>query len=98
MYNIKKLNAISGVVYKYLPKENYNISDDVEDADAFLVRSADCHSIDFPEKLAAIARAGAGVSNIPLDKCTKEGIVAVSYTHLDVYKRQFLHRPKAFRI
>lgn len=75
MYNIKKLNAISGVVYDYLPKDNYNISDDIENADAFLVRSADCHSIEFPENLAAIARAGAGVNNIPIDKCTKEGIV-----------------------
>ncbi|MBQ3273979.1 MAG: phosphoglycerate dehydrogenase [Christensenellaceae bacterium] len=75
MLNIKKLNAISGVIYDLLPKESYNVSSELEDCDAYIVRSADCHSIEFPKDLAAIARAGAGVNNIPLDKCTEKGIV-----------------------
>ena len=75
MYSIKKLNAISGVIYDLLPKEHYNVSSELDDCDAYIVRSADCHSIDFPEDLCAIARAGAGVNNIPLDKCTEQGIV-----------------------
>lgn len=75
MYTIKKLNSIANVIYDYLPKEHYNISSHHEECDAFIVRSADCHEIEFPQNLLAIARAGAGVNNIPLDKCTEQGIV-----------------------
>ena len=75
MYTIKKLNSISDVIYDYLPKDQYEVSSHVEDCDAFIVRSADCHEIEFPGNLLAIARAGAGVNNIPLDKCTNLGIV-----------------------
>ncbi|MBP3941645.1 MAG: 3-phosphoglycerate dehydrogenase, partial [Christensenellaceae bacterium] len=77
MFNIKRLNNISGIVYNYLSKENYTVSSHVEDAeaDAYLVRSASCHEIEFAPTVKAIARAGAGVNNIPLDKCTEQGIV-----------------------
>ena len=75
MYSIKKLNAISGIIYDYLPKEQYNVSSNLEECDAFIVRSANCHELEFPKDLKAIARAGAGVNNIPIDRCTKEGIV-----------------------
>ncbi len=75
MYNIKKLNNISSVVYKILDKENYTISSSLEEADAYIVRSADCHEIEFEPGLMAIARAGAGVNNIPIEKCTEKGIV-----------------------
>ena len=75
MYTIKKLNSIANVIYDYLPKEHYNISSHHEECDAFIVRSADCHEIELPQNLLAIARAGAGVNNIPLDKCTEQGIV-----------------------
>ena len=76
MYNIKKLNAISSVVYDYLPKESYNVSSHIEDgdADAFLVRSANCHEIPLDDRILAFARAGAGVNNIPIDACTEKGI------------------------
>jgi D-3-phosphoglycerate dehydrogenase len=74
MYSIKKLNSISNVIYDYLPKEKYNISSGHEDFDAIIVRSANCHEIEFPQNLLAIARAGAGVNNIPLDKTTELGI------------------------
>ncbi len=75
MVNIKKLNAISEIVGNYLIKEKYNISEDVNDFEAILVRSAKCHDMKFPQGLLAIARAGAGVNNIPIDECTKRGIV-----------------------
>ena len=55
--------------------DNYNIADDVQNPDAVLVRSAAMHDMELPESLLAIARAGAGVNNIPLDKCSEKGIV-----------------------
>lgn len=75
MYNIKKLNSISNAVYDYLDKGVCNIAENLEDYEAILVRSANCREIAFPEKLVAIARAGAGVNNIPVEKCSQEGIV-----------------------
>ncbi|MEG0383050.1 MAG: 3-phosphoglycerate dehydrogenase, partial [Christensenella sp.] len=76
MYSIKKLNKISPVIYDYLPKESYNVSSHLEDdCDAFLVRSASCKEIDFSKNTAAIARAGAGTNNIPVERCTEQGIV-----------------------
>lgn len=55
--------------------DNYEIVDSMENAEAVLVRSASMHDLDLPENLAAVARAGAGVNNIPLDKCAEKGIV-----------------------
>lgn len=75
MYKVKKLNAISNVVYEYLIPDRYEVSEDAENYDAILVRSAKCHDLDMPENLLAIARAGAGVNNIPVDECAKKGIV-----------------------
>lgn len=75
MYNIKKLNNISDIIYRYLPEDQYTVSDDVENPDAVIVRSANMHDTELPESLLAIARAGAGVNNIPIDKCTEKGIV-----------------------
>lgn len=75
MFKIKKLNSISNVIYDYLPNENYVISEDLTDYDAILVRSAKCHDLEMPKSVLAIARAGAGVNNIPVDECAKKGIV-----------------------
>lgn len=77
MFNIKKLNAISKVVYDYLPKENYNVSSHIEEGevDAYILRSAKCHDMDLNDRILAFARAGAGVNNIPIEKCTEKGIV-----------------------
>ncbi len=55
--------------------DNYEIVDSMENAEAVLVRSASMHDLEFTENLAAIARAGAGVNNIPLDQCAEKGIV-----------------------
>ncbi|MDD4113488.1 MAG: NAD(P)-dependent oxidoreductase, partial [Herbinix sp.] len=55
--------------------DDYSKTDDVNEADMILVRSAAMHDMDFSDNLKAIARAGAGVNNIPLDKCAEKGIV-----------------------
>ncbi|MBR3000649.1 MAG: phosphoglycerate dehydrogenase [Oscillospiraceae bacterium] len=54
---------------------NYSMVPSLEEADALLVRSADLNSTEFPRRIRAIARAGAGVNNIPLDRCAEQGIV-----------------------
>ena len=74
MYQVHYLNKISpkGTA---LWKENYTVTEELKDADAVLVRSAAMHELELPEKLLAVARAGAGVNNIPLDKCAEQGIV-----------------------
>lgn len=74
MYHIHYLNAISpeGTA---LWKENYRVTDSLTQADAVLVRSAAMHELPLPEGLLAVARAGAGVNNIPLETCAELGIV-----------------------
>ena len=74
MYQVHYLNAISAEGTA-LWTEDYRNADSMESADAVLVRSADMHEMVLPEKLLAIARAGAGVNNIPLERCAKQGIV-----------------------
>jgi len=73
-FRVKTLNKISPIVNKYLTDDKFIVGDDVKDEHGILVRSADCHDMDFGENLCAIIRAGAGVNNIPIDRCTKEGI------------------------
>ncbi|MCR4641263.1 MAG: phosphoglycerate dehydrogenase [Lachnospiraceae bacterium] len=68
------LNPIAGVGLDQFDG-NYTKTDDVNEADAILVRSAVMHEMELPKSLLAVARAGAGVNNIPLDKCAEEGIV-----------------------
>lgn len=74
MYKYHCLNPISNVGLKKL-NENYEAVDNAKDADAILVRSAGMHDMEFSSNLKAIARAGAGVNNIPLEKCAEQGIV-----------------------
>ncbi|MDY2730442.1 phosphoglycerate dehydrogenase [Clostridium sp. HCP1S3_B4] len=74
MTKINCLNPISKVGTNLL-KSNYEITDKFEEAEAVLVRSAAMHDLDLPESLLAVGRAGAGVNNIPLDKCADKGIV-----------------------
>ena len=75
MYRIKTFNKISPVGLNRLDPALYSVSDSVTDEDAILVRSAKLLDYDFPKDLLAIARAGAGVNNIPLDRCSEQGIV-----------------------
>ncbi len=74
MFNYACLNPIAKVGLDALT-EDYNKVDDIKDAQAVLVRSASMHDMELPEKLEAIARAGAGVNNIPLEACAERGIV-----------------------
>ena len=74
MYKYHCLNPISHVGLDQLD-ENYVNTESAEDADAILVRSAKMHDMEFGDNLKVIARAGAGVNNIPLDRCADEGIV-----------------------
>ncbi len=74
MFKYNCLNKISKIGTQNFT-ENFEACDDVKDADAILVRSATMHEMEFGKNVKAIARAGAGVNNIPLDRCAEEGIV-----------------------
>ena len=74
MYKVHCMNNIAKAGTDRLGA-NYELTDALEDADAIMVRSASLHETQFPKGLLAIARAGAGVNNIPLDRCADEGIV-----------------------
>ena len=75
MYTIKTLNAISPVGLAKLPKNQFDVTVDADAPDGILVRSADLLNTTFNDNLLAIARAGAGVNNIPLERCSEQGIV-----------------------
>lgn len=74
MRKIHCLNPIAKCGLDRLP-EDYQITDNVNEADGILVRSASMHEMELPESLLAVTRAGAGVNNIPLDTCAKAGVV-----------------------
>ena len=74
MYQYTCLNAISPVGLGRFTKD-YQKAEDIKQADAVLVRSANMHEMDLPENILAIARAGAGVNNIPLEDCARKGVV-----------------------
>lgn len=74
LFKINYLNPIASVGVDLL-SDNYVKVDNFNDANAALVRSASVHELELPKSLEAIARAGAGVNNIPLDKCAEKGIV-----------------------
>ena len=75
MYKIKTMNKISPKGLALLPADRFVVGDDVQSEDGILVRSAKMHDYAFPENLRAIARAGAGTNNIPIDRCSEAGIV-----------------------
>lgn len=74
MYKIKTYNKISKTGLEVFD-DKYTIGDEVENADGAIVRSAALHDEEFPKSLQAIARAGAGTNNIPIEKCSEQGIV-----------------------
>ncbi len=74
MYKIKTYNKISKVGLQVFD-DKYTVGDEVENADGAIVRSAALHDVEFPSTLKAIARAGAGTNNIPIDRCSENGIV-----------------------
>jgi len=74
MFKIKTYNKISKSGLSVFD-DKYTIGDEVDNADGAIVRSAALHDVEFPESLKAIARAGAGTNNIPIDRCSEQGIV-----------------------
>ena len=75
MLKIKLMNKIAKVGTDIFNAANYEVSANVENEDAIMVRSAALHETPFSKNLRAIARCGAGVNNIPVDRCTEEGVV-----------------------
>ncbi len=75
MYKIQTLNAISEIIHTQLSADRYTVSKEEPVPDAILVRSAAMHDMEFNPELQAIGRAGAGVNNIPIERCSKAGIV-----------------------
>ncbi|MCL1932097.1 MAG: phosphoglycerate dehydrogenase [Treponema sp.] len=75
MYRIRTMNKISPLGLELFPRDQYEIASEIPNPDAILVRSADLHNIEIPDSVLAIARAGAGVNNIPIPRCSDRGIV-----------------------
>ncbi|MBO4383063.1 MAG: phosphoglycerate dehydrogenase [Clostridia bacterium] len=75
MYKVLTLNNISEAGLSQLDPAKYTVGSDIKDPDAILVRSANMHDMEFSPNTLAIARAGAGTNNVPVDRCAEEGIV-----------------------
>lgn len=75
MYRIQTLNKISAAGLELFPRDEYEIASEIGHPDAVLVRSQKMHDMEIPQTVKAIARAGAGVNNIPVDLCSERGIV-----------------------
>ena len=75
MYNIKLMNKIKSKKLDMFDSAKYEVSADIENPDALMLRSAKIHDMEFNPELLCIARAGAGINNIPIDRCADEGIV-----------------------
>ena len=74
MFQYKCMNNISDAIHTVLD-DQYKKTDETEEADGIIVRSAKMHDMEFGDRLKAIVRAGSGVNNIPLERCAEEGIV-----------------------
>ncbi|MDR2631369.1 MAG: phosphoglycerate dehydrogenase [Spirochaetaceae bacterium] len=75
MFRIRTINKISPDGLELFPRDRYEVASDLPNPDAILVRSASLHGMEFPKTLKAIARAGAGVNNIPVAPCSEQGVV-----------------------
>jgi D-3-phosphoglycerate dehydrogenase len=75
MFKIQKLDKISSRGLELMPSDSYENATELINPDAILIRSAKIHEMKLPDSLKAIARAGAGVNNIPIDTCSEKGIV-----------------------
>jgi D-3-phosphoglycerate dehydrogenase len=75
MFRIKTMNKISPFGLELFPRDKYEVASEIPNPDAILVRSADLNSAEIPGSVLTIARAGAGVNNIPVPKCSDKGIV-----------------------
>jgi D-3-phosphoglycerate dehydrogenase / 2-oxoglutarate reductase len=75
MYKVLTLNKIDPQGLSHFPEKIYEVGNDITGPDAIVLRSFNMHAMEMPVSLKAIARAGAGVNNIPIEKCTEKGIV-----------------------
>jgi len=75
MYKILALNKIAAIGTDQLPSDKFQVVSEEANPAGIMLRSADMHSMELPESLLGVARAGAGVNNIPLDKCADAGVV-----------------------
>ena len=75
MFNIRTYNNISDKGLSRLPKDAYNVSDNHENPDAIILRSAKLHDIEIADALRAVGRAGAGTNNVPVDRMSEKGVV-----------------------
>ena len=75
LFRIRTMNKISPAGLSQFAPGEFTCSDAVENPDAIIVRSASLHEMELPSALKAVARAGAGVNNIPIDKCSNAGFV-----------------------
>jgi len=75
MFRIQTLNKISPLGLDLFPRDKYEVASDIPNPDAVLVRSADMNGMEIPSSVLAIARAGAGYNNIPVQKCSDSGVV-----------------------
>ena len=85
MYSIKTINSISPVYAEVLDMSRINVSADIENPEAIMVRSADMHEYVSGDKLLCVARAGAGYNNIPVERFAEEGIVAFNTPGANAY-------------
>jgi len=92
MYKVKLLNNISPVCKEILTASRYELSEDIEKPDALFVRASNLHQYDFNPEIKCIGRAGIGVNTIPLEDCTKKGIVVFNTPggNANGVKEQFL--------
>ena len=74
MYKIQTLNNISAKGLDKFPREKYEVASDIQNPDAYILRSLKLHNVEIPESVLAIGRAGAGVNNIPIDKMSALGV------------------------
>ena len=75
MFRIQTMNKISPLGLDFFPRDKYEVANDIPNPDAILVRSADLNSIEIPASVLAIARAGAGYNNVPVQRCTENGVI-----------------------
>jgi D-3-phosphoglycerate dehydrogenase len=75
MFKIQTLNKIDHEGLSLFPLNQYEIASELPNPDAIVLRSFKMHDMELPASLKAVARAGAGVNNIPIEKCTEKGIV-----------------------
>ena len=75
MFRIRTMNKISPYGLELFSRDKYEIASEIPNPDALLVRSAELHDIEIPHSVLAIARAGAGVNNIPVTLCSEQGVV-----------------------